>query len=36
MTAAGESGDDQTWADLAKYAKFVYQFGNQVKQAASA
>jgi len=35
MTAAGESGDDHTWSDLAKYAKFVYEFGTQVKKAAS-
>jgi len=35
MTAAGESGDDHTWSDLAKYAKFVYEFDTQVKKAAS-
>lgn len=35
MSAVAESGDDQTWTDLAKYANFVHQLSNQVQKASS-
>ena len=35
MSAVAESGDEHTWTDLAKYAKFVNQLSNQVQKVAS-
>ncbi len=35
MSAVAESGDDHTWTDLAKYAKFVNQLSKQVQKVAS-
>jgi hypothetical protein len=35
MAAVSESGDEHTWTDLAKYAKFVNQLSNQVQKVAS-
>jgi len=28
MQAAAESGDESTWTELAKYAKFIHQVGT--------